>query len=102
MDIGGAINEAATGSDQFESAADFVANIQESVVAIETVIAQLIFQASILEAAQGQDSAAAAFLWNLINDFEATNWQNINTAETSGWQNVNTAQSNNWQSIPTI
>jgi hypothetical protein len=87
--------------DVVSSKAGFAVSVQESSSVVDAVIARLLVQASIIEAAQGSDSVTAAFLWNLINDFEAVDWQNVNTSEALDWQNVNTAQTTSWQQIPT-
>jgi hypothetical protein len=64
---------------QFLVRADFVANIQEGIVAADQILAR--------------------FLWELINDTQPADWDTINDSQTASWGAINTAQVSTWNTI---
>jgi hypothetical protein len=64
-------------------------------------LASAVFLATIQEGAGGADVILARFLWEIINDAQATNWATINSAQTVTWAEINTSQSTTWQTVKT-
>lgn len=91
------------------SAADLVTVLPSTftVLMIEGAAAQDVlntnttFRASLADGVMVIDAAAAAYLWNLIDDSQTPNWQNASTTQTPGWQDVNDAQSPGWTQVNT-
>lgn len=73
--------------------------VQEGATALDRVVAQMRFEVEINEQMLARETVPAKFLWDPVNDNQTTNWQNVANAQTPGWTDVNDAQPPRWRDI---
>ena len=96
------VDQGASGHDTVATKVRFRGSVQESIGQLtDTVRAGASFVALINELGIPQDSAAADFLWKIINDSQSVAWQNIASPEGATWGVIATDTGASWQVINT-
>lgn len=94
------VSEGAVGTDAAPLAGwAYNITVQEGATALDRVVAQMRFEVEINEQMLARETVPAKFLWDPVNDNQTTNWQNVANAQTPGWTDVNDAQPPRWRDI---
>ena len=80
----------------------FYATASEVASAQAAAASLLVFGAVVTNSAQALDVVTARYLWEIINDYQASAWAEINNSQSAGWGIINDSQDAGWSTIPTI
>lgn len=80
----------------------FDAFIIERITAVDTPSASAVFPGALSENVAAIDASSAAYLWNLVDDSQASNWQNVSNSQASGWGLIDDSQAGgSWTPVTT-
>ena len=97
----GLIAEQAAGQDVVDApGSTYNVQIAQSIRVEDSLFVNGTYNAAIGETLVVLDQAAAAYLWNLIDDTQTPDWGAIANAQTPDWVEIPNEQSSGWQNIP--
>lgn len=75
----------------------YLLSVFEGTTALDRVVAQMRFEAAVVEASTALAPITARPLWEPTNDNQNANWQNVADAQNPGWAPVDESQTAAWR-----